>query len=247
MSSPRHVVVTRPVGSGRTLARRLIALGYVPLLLPGCRLCAAPEAARARHDLAQALQADVAIFTSPAAVRFAARLLPLAAPTARLVAIGGATRQALLRQGVAAVACPQRADSEGALALDVLTAVQGRRVALVTAPGGRGLLSAALAERGAVLQLAHVYERRAARWDARHLAPLRAAVGPLATLLTSRETLDRLQQQLAADLWAKLVAGTAVCGSERLAAAAADAGFTRRVRARSAISRDLVAALEHAF
>ncbi|HET8897989.1 MAG TPA: uroporphyrinogen-III synthase [Rhodanobacteraceae bacterium] len=244
---PRHVVVTRPVGSTRGLARALRARGFVPLALPGSSLRAPADAVLAGCALDAALAADVVLFTSPAAVRFAARLRPLASTTAVPLAIGAATRRCLLRHGVDKVQCPSQADSEGALALPALTAVRGRRVALVTAPGGRGLLADSLRQRGAELLLAHVYQRGAARWDARHFAPLRAVHGPLTTVLTSSETLARLQQQLPADIWGRLRAGTALCGSERLLDLAVAAGFRRQQRAASALTADLLAALERAF
>lgn len=247
MIATRYVVVTRPVGQCRVLARRLAAAGFAPLLLPGSSLHALHDADQARRDLATALVGDIAIWTSPAAVRFAAQLLNPARGRAQPVAIGAATRAALARRHVADVIFPARADSEGALALPLLTDVSARRVALIGAAGGRGLLAATLNARGAVLRHAYVYQRVAARWDRRHFEPLAAAAGPLAVLLTSTETLARLQTRLPPPLWTKLASGIAVCASDRIAQAATAAGFMRRVRAASAITSDLVAAVQQAF
>ena len=72
-----RVAITRHAGSGGALARQVRALGGTPLLLPGSSLHAAPDQAQARAELRDALAAGVAIFTSPAAVRFARRLGPL--------------------------------------------------------------------------------------------------------------------------------------------------------------------------
>lgn len=248
VSRSRHVLVTRPAGVGRDLARKLKRRGYAALLLPGSSLHAWPDPNAARSALDVALAGDVVVFTSPAAVRFAARLVPLRAVDQLCwVAIGAGTARALHRRGVNEVVFPMRPDSEGALALDALHGVQGRRVALIGAPGGRGLLAETLRKRGAQLVLAHVYVRTAPRWDARHLAPLRAVRGPLATLLTSTETLERLRTVLPVPLWRRLCGGTAVCASARLEDAAKDAGFQRCVRAASALDQDLIAALQQAF
>ncbi|HEU0276199.1 MAG TPA: uroporphyrinogen-III synthase, partial [Rhodanobacteraceae bacterium] len=79
MAAPRplagiFVAITRPAGTGGALARRVRALGGTPLLLPGSSLRTPLDASVARTALRTALACDVAIFTSPAAVRFAHRL-----------------------------------------------------------------------------------------------------------------------------------------------------------------------------
>ena len=238
-----HVVITRPAGDGAALTRRIRALAGVPLRLPGSSLRAAPDAAAARAALVAALRCAALVFVSPAAVRFAARLAPLRpARATRVLAVGQATARALLRHGVPDVSVPRRQDSEGLLGLAPLDAPRGRRVAVVGAGGGRGLLQRQLLARGATLREVVVYQRLPARLDARHLVPLVAAHDPLYLLLSSSEALDHLRVALPAPAWARLLRAIAVVSSGRLAAAARAAGF-RRVRvAVSALAPDLLAA-----
>ncbi|MFC5436293.1 uroporphyrinogen-III synthase [Rhodanobacter umsongensis] len=237
----RIVVITRPAGTATALARRVRALGGVPLLLPGMALRGAADPAVARAGLRAALADDLLIFTSPAAVRHAAALLPLAT-VASVLAVGQGTARALRRHGVAAPLTPSRQDSEGLLEHPALHELQGRRLALIGAPGGRGVLREQLSARGARLRELHVYRRAPPRLDRRHVDALLQLPVSARVLLSSVEALQNLRELLPPPAWARLCAATAVVSSERLDAMARAAGFTRTVRADSALSADLLAA-----
>lgn len=236
----RVVVITRPVGSSAGLARRVRAAGGMPLLLPGLALRPIDDAGTAAA-LAAALRAEAVIFTSPAAVRFAHALQAIP-PECPAIGVGQGTARALRHAGVRAPQAPARQDSEGVLALPALQSPGGRRVALIGAAGGRGLLRETLTERGATLQEVHVYRRTAPRLDRRHAEALRALPADACVLLSSAEALAHLERQLPPDAWTMLRRATAVVSSERLAEAARAAGFARRVLARSALPADLLAA-----
>ena len=227
-----RIVVTRPAGDAEAFIRRARALGALALRLPGTALRALPVPALPRPAC------DLWIFTSPAAVRhaFAGGLGVDGAPA---FAVGSGTRRALARHGVDAFAPVGRADSEGLLALPQLAGVAGRRIALVGAPGGRGLIAAQLQRRGADVVSLHVYERVPPRWPRRQLEALGAAPEPLLTLLSSGEALANLVQRLPPGLLARLRRGCLVVSSERLAALAAAAGFADVSVAASAAARDL--------
>ena len=237
----RTVVITRPAGTASALARRVRALGGVPLLLPGLALRGAADAAAARAGLRAALTSELIVFTSPAAVRYAAALSPLQT-AATVLAVGQGTARALRRHGIAAPLAPRRQDSEGLLEHPALHALRGRRVALIGAPGGRGVLREQLAARGAQLHELHVYRRVPPRLDRRHVEALRQLPASAQVLLSSAEALHNLQQLLPPAAWTRLCAATAVVSSERLAAAARAAGFQRIATAASALSADLLAA-----
>ncbi|WP_297925337.1 uroporphyrinogen-III synthase [Metallibacterium sp.] len=235
------LVLTRAVGSAQSEARRVRALGGHALLLPGSRLAPAADAAAARAALRAALRAPLCIFVSPAAVRAATHLNALiAAPRTRVLAVGAATARVLRRHGVFDVEIPARADSEGLLALPALTPPP-LRVGLIGAPGGRELLPRALAARGAQVLRADVYRRLPAHLDRRHLLPLQRARAPLYVLLSSSEALAHLMQSLPTALRARLLAGTAIASSARVASVARAAGFAQVHQARSALSADLLA------
>lgn len=237
----RSVVITRPVGTAAALARRVRALGGVPILLPGMALRGVDDEQAVRNALKEANGDALIIFTSPAAVRHALALSALQT-TATLLAVGQGTARALRRHVAGSVLMPDRQDSEGLLAHVALQDIRHRQVALVGAAGGRGLLREQLVARGATLREVHVYRRVPARLDRRHLDRLRALPASALVLLSSTEALDNLCRQLPHAAWARVSAATAVVSSERLAAAAREAGFQRIVRAASALSADLLQA-----
>lgn len=238
-----RIAITRPAGTSATLARKVRALGGTPLSLPGSGLHAIDAPDVARTALREALAADVAIFTSPAAVRFGARLCDLRT-RARVLAPGRGTAEALHRAGVRAAIHPDREDSEGLLALPELRDVRGRRIALIGAAGGRGLLERELTARGATVVQAHVYRRMPPRLDRRHAdALLRDPRAPLFVLLTSTQALGNIVDRLPAAARGALLAGTAVASSERLANAARAAGFARVVQAASVQAAAMLAAV----
>ena len=241
----RSVVITRPSGTAAALARRVRALGGVPILLPGMRLCRVDDEGAARDELRAALGDELVIFTSPAAVRHAAMLAPLRT-AAIVLAVGQGTARALRRQGVDTVLAPDRQDSEGLLGHATLQAIDGRRVALIGAPGGRGLLRTQLAARGAGLREVHVYRRAPPRLDRRHINPMQTLPRAALVLWSSVEALTCLKERLPPSAWARLSAATAVVSSERLAVAASAAGFRRIVQATSALSADLLQAAANA-
>ncbi|MBT2116361.1 uroporphyrinogen-III synthase [Dyella sp. LX-66] len=236
----RVVVITRPAGTAGALARQVRALGGEPLSLPGLSLRGAEDVRGATTALRAALRDEVLVFTSPAAVRFAAQLAPLRT-RATVLAVGQGTARALRRHGIAAIA-PRRQDSEGLLEQPALQDLRGRRVALIGAPGGRGLLREQFAVRGAELRELHVYRRVAPRLLRRHVDAVAALPRSARVLLSSVEALDNLRALLPPAVWSRLCTATAIASSERLAAAARAAGFARVRIAASAMAADLLAA-----
>ncbi len=232
MNSPAHVpewtlVSLRPRGQHATMRRATQQLG-------GRLLALSPWALMARDDpttraaLVQALQADRVVFTSPAAAHAAARLTPLGGPhPGQWLAVGAGTAAALRNHGTSEVVAPQRMDSEGLLGLPELAQLQGRSVALVTAPGGRGLIAPTLEARGATLQRVDVYTRTALRPAPRTLQRLRRQPAPWVLALSSAEALAWALARLPADLLARLRGSAVVAASERLAALAEAEGFGR--------------------
>ncbi len=237
-----RIVITRPAGTAASLVRAVRGLGGKPLLMPGSSLRAPADVPAARAALQAALGGDVAIFTSPAAVRFARRLAPLRS-RATVIAPGAGTHAALRRAGLADVQAPAREDSEGILGLDVLHHVRGRRIGIVGAAGGRGLLAEELARNGARVLHAHVYRRLPARLDRRHRdALLRGgAHQPLYVLLSSAEALANVLAALPEGARKALLGGTAIVSSARLADAGRLAGFARMLCSESARGADMLA------
>lgn len=234
------VLITRPAGQGRALARRVHALGGQAVLLPGVSLRAAEDADQARGALRSALDGDLVIFTSPAAVRFAAALAPLRG-RARLATVGRGTARILRRHGVGEVIVPAGSqDSEGLLLHPALSHPEGLHVAVVGAPGGRGVLQGRISERGAHLQRVHVYRRVPARLDLRHRRALERLRPPGYILLSSAETMHCLHRNLGDAAWQRVLATHAVVSSGRIERLARQSGFAHVSVADSALGADLL-------
>lgn len=243
------VVVTRAAASAAALKRRIRALGGKPVSLPGTAVRAADDGDVAKAALLKAQTADLVIFISPMAVKFAFALRKLRfGRQVQVAAIGAATARALQRKGLRNVVFPRdRQDSEGLLALPELRKLRGKHIALIGAPSGRELLAETLRARRARVEKIGVYQRIAPRYTARHFAELEAAAAPLLVLLTSAEALANLRAQLPLHLFARLAAGELIVSSARLAQLAQRSLFANVHLATSPLPRDLVRAAEQAL
>ena len=238
------VIVTRPVGAGEALKRRIVRLGGCALSLPGSSLRALADTPALRAQLRAAHDADRVIFSSPAAARFAFALWPALrfARSTQVFGVGAATARALARFGLTDVLTPSRQDSEGLLALPQLKQLRGLRVALIGAPGGRELLPQSLIRRGANLSRIGVYQRLPPRLNRRHFVAIETLSAPCFLLLSSEQTLANLCHVLPVDILARLHAVELIASSARIAVVARECGFANVTLARSAASDDLIAA-----
>lgn len=232
MNSHAHVpewtlVSLRPRGQHAAMRRAAQALGGQLLPLSPWALRARDDAAT-RSALIQALQADRVVFTSPGAAHAAARLASLSENhPGQWLAVGAGTAAALRHHGAMAVRSPERMDSEGLLGLPELADLHGLSVALVTAPGGRGLIAPTLDARGAALQRVDVYTRSPLRPAPRAVQRLRRQTAPWVLALSSAEALGWAVSQLPDDVLTRLRGSLLVAASARLAELAGAEGFTR--------------------
>lgn len=236
------VVITRPAGTGTALARQVRMLGGMPVLLPGLSLRGADDPQQARVQWIEAQQDDVLIFTSPAAVRYALALSPWMHAQPHVIGVGKGTAAALHRHGIQALVPASRQDSEGVLELAPLREPAARRIALITAPGGRGLLQEQLVARGAIVREVYVYRRTAPRLDRRHNDAVAQLPATACVLISSGEALQNLAKCLSGEAWQHLCRMTAIVSSERIEQAARSAGFSHWYRAASAAQADLLVA-----
>lgn len=235
-----YVISLRPSGQHASLRRAAARHGAGLIALSPWRLQVRDDDT-SRAQLQAALSAPRVVFTSPAAVRAAARLQSLRAAKPQIwCAVGAGTAHALRRAGIEAVQAPQRMDSEGLLALPALVAIAGLRVGLVTAPGGRGTLLPALQARGAEVLRADVYERVPVPPSPRAIAALRGLALPAVLLVSSGEALQRTLAALPDEVAARLRRTSVVVASERLATLAREHGFADIHAARSPRPGDLL-------
>lgn len=154
------VLVTRPDTQAGPLCRLIESLGGTAVRLPAIEIRAHGERAALRASLGPLERYDLIVFVSANAVRFGAGLLEERRDLT-LAAVGPATLRALNQAGYRVAILPSAGfDSEGLLADARLQSLAGRRVLIVKGVGGRDLLESVLAQRGAAVTLATVYERR---------------------------------------------------------------------------------------
>lgn len=255
-----HVFTLRPAGEARALIAALRRQGAAATNLPLVKLRDAPSAS-ARTALMQARSARAWLFSSPAAVRHAARIderlrlglfaddgpLRERAHAGAVYAPGPGTAQTLAGLSIEPVRIPAvRYDSEGVLAMPDLQAPLAGEFAIVGADGGRGLIERTLAERGANIVVVHVYRRAPATLGPKQLTELETAMRPLIAA-SSLTLLERLPHSLPSDLYRRM-ADTApiVLASARLAERAVELGFRQHRIARSARPEALVEAILNA-
>ena len=245
--APWHLISLRPAGQHDVLRRAAARFGARTLAVSPWRLQARDDDAT-RHAMQQALAGDLLIFTSPAAATAACALVsPERLNAAQLVAVGEGTARVLRRHGVTEVQAPSRMDSEGLLALPALAELHDRQVALVTAPGGRGVIAAQVRARGARLQRVDVYERIPLPLSAATLARLHALAGPAVLAVSSGEALEHVLPQLPAPLREHWRQQPVAVASERLATLACTHGFTHVHLAAGPMPAQLAAAAHAAL
>lgn len=154
----KRIVVTRPQPDAQRLARRLAALGAVPIVAPSISIAFTdpPELGRALRSLERY---DWIVFTSKHGVEAVFRLTPsIAGP--RVAAIGPATAGALRAHGVAPDVMPGEFVAEAVI--EALGEVTGRRLLLPRADIARKALAEGLVARGATVDEIAAYRTVAA-------------------------------------------------------------------------------------
>lgn len=155
------MLVTRPAHQSDGLCDLIQAARGRPVRFPALEIRGPVDKHAARKALAGAGRADLLIFVSANAVRYAFPLLPDQLPLdIEIAAVGTATAEALRETGLDPTLVPERMDSEGLLALPALDAVRGKSVYILRGNGGRELLADTLRERGADVHPVEVYRRQ---------------------------------------------------------------------------------------
>ena len=236
-----YVISLRPLGEHGGVRRRARNYGAVVFALSTLRLRPLDAGAQLRD----VLRCPRVVVSSPAAARFAGAQMDLVARRGqRWYAQGPGTAAALRRRGIANVRTPAAGfDSEALLVHPELAQVRGESIGLITAPGGRGLLTASLRKRGANVVRAEVYCRQTMSLAAARLRALAALPVRSALLLSSGEALAVLWQALDAPGRAQLAKRPCVAASARLATQARALGFIRVLHADDAQPASLLKAL----
>jgi len=239
LTSCWYAISLRPRGQHSTLRREVEKQG-------GRLIAVSPWALQYRTDavtqaqLALALAGELQLFTSPVAVAAAGKLQSLCNVQAA-VAVGEGTVRTLYQHGIRHVYCPQRMDSEGVLALPIMHHLAGKRVGLITAPGGRNLITEEVQRRGAELLRVDVYQRQPIRLRTATLKRLQTLTDdPTVLLLSSVQALQQVLPQLPVDIRHRWQQQPVIAASARLAHLAAEQGFVRIYTAQGPLPAQLV-------
>jgi uroporphyrinogen-III synthase len=199
----RGIVITRPAAQAGALARLIEGRGGRAILFPVIEIVEVPDLSRVNALIDRLDTFEIAIFVSPNAAAKGLRAIRARRewpPRLTVVAIGGGSARELERHGVRAVVSPHlRADSEGALDLEVLRDVGGKRIAIFRGVGGRELMRETLAARGALVEYAECYERVRPRVDPRELIERLRSGSAEAFVCTSSEGVANLHAMLGPD------------------------------------------------
>lgn len=211
-----HVLLTRPLEASQQLANQLGATDLSAIVMPFYTFSAREPSVEFSSFWSGARQRQLAVFTSPRAVRFGLpHIPPDAFKNLELAAIGSATRVSLEKAGHQ-VNLQSRTGytSEDLLQLNELAVEVGEAV-IFCAPGGREALAMGLSALGWKVVKAMVYER----------VPLQPAPVQLDTLLdcedllsvwTSVSALELARESLPAVAWEKILCAPALVISSRI-------------------------------
>ena len=220
------VIVTRPLRAAAAFAPKIAALGGRPLLWPAIVILPPDDGAELARVHAALDTYDIAIFVSPNAVEFGARLDRPWPAHVRAFAPGAGTAEALAAVGVDGVRMPETTwDSEGLLELPDLADVRGKRVVIFRGEGGREFLGNALRARGAVVDHVPCYRRVAPQTGAEGLLEALRDGRAHALTLTSAEGLVNLMNAVGLEGRAYLTALPTFCAHPRIAERARDYGL----------------------
>ncbi len=199
----RHIVVTRPAEQASHLAGIIARAGGSAVLFPVLAIHDIDDP-RPLLDIAARLdEFDLAVFVSPNAVNKALTSIAARRPwpdQLRAATMGQTSERELARFGITHVIAPRaRFDSEALLELPEMQAMTGKRVVIFRGDGGRELLGATLAARGATVEYVGCYRRGKPAADAAPLMLLWARQALDAFTITSSEGLRNLVDMLGSD------------------------------------------------
>jgi len=154
------VLITRPEEKSKQLALLLDQQGIANVSHPLFDY----QNNTSTAEIATALNhANIAIFVSIAAVEFAQKRYNLTHAfidkKVTVIAVGQATKNALLNIGISDVFVPEQENSEGVLLLPTLQQVNNKRIVIFRGNGGREHIATKLTQRGAKICYIESYQR----------------------------------------------------------------------------------------
>lgn len=222
------VLVTRPQLQAGNLCRLIEAEGGTAIRFPALDIRPRADRAATRAAVGPIDRYQLIVFVSANAVRYGADMLGQKRDL-RIAAIGNATAQALNAAGHRVALLPtDGSDTEAFLKMQELQHLDRQRVLIVRGTGGRELMGDVLAQRGAEVVYAEVYERLRADPGPQALAELErlwGLGGVHVYTATSTELLENLIDILTPAGKELLQATPMLTGARRVAEAEARLGI----------------------
>lgn len=155
---PLNVLVARPIQKARDLTANLNKEGIACVTQPLFDYQPLADDMQSRELLTST---DIVIFVSVAAVKFAhANLAATHWQYQHVIAVGKATKAALVALDIENIHCPSQENSEGMLALNVLNEhLSNTNITIIRGNGGREHLATELVKRGAKVNYLESYQR----------------------------------------------------------------------------------------
>ena len=225
------VLVTRPRHQSQSLCRMIAAEGGHSVSFPVIEIVAPDNMDSAMALVGRLEEFDLAIFISANAVEQADKVVKRVGrwpSQLRLAAIGRSSAEALQACGLHADIVPaQGFNREALLALPEMHDVGGRHIVIFRGQGGRELLAAELARRGANVEYAEVYRRRCPAGGLESLQDELDGIDVI--VVASNESLQNLYDMAADDHRDWLLSRPLVVISHRAAEHAATLGFQKSI------------------
>lgn len=189
-----RILNTRPLGQEKTWSEAIKNAGGIAIEFPALSIDYLPTSWV--HSLDKLNNINQAIFISANAVNAcfsALQAQQIAWPSSiQVIAIGKATKKALIAHNISVNFTPDIEDSEHLLALPCLQRVHGQNILLFKGEGGRLLIEETLIARGAHLQIIPVYKRSLPHYEQEFLELIWKNDAVDIILLTSETTIDNL-------------------------------------------------------
>ncbi|MCL1141086.1 uroporphyrinogen-III synthase [Shewanella gaetbuli] len=234
------VLLTRPEGRNQDMIEQLEQYQVAHLVTPLLAVVASQSA----QPIGFA-EADKLIFVSTNAVKFAALALNHPFPKqSQYFAVGQATAQALISQGLTPYCAPENSqDSEGLLALPELKDVNNQNIIICRGSGGRETIAQELTLKGANVSYWNVYKRQLPSLDYSKLYQQWIHFGIDTIVLTSGEVLTNLISIIPKESFAWLNSCHIIVPSNRVELQANALGLTKVTNANGANTHAVIAAL----
>jgi len=242
------VLVTRPLGQERPLVAALEQAGFQAVHAPLIAIEPLPSPDPVQRSLLLDL-ADTphVIFVSRNAITHGMAWIedfwPQLPVGVNWYTVGASSAALLAEHGIRALQPAAEMTSEGLLALPSLQAVADQRVLILKGEGGRSLIRETLAQRGARVRELVVYRRTVPAYAPGEFSARLRDSGCQSILISSGEGLDNMVSLLEPESLAAARQLTLVVPGERVAQAAAAAGFPRVAIADNATDEAMVAAV----